>query len=444
MSMLDDIVNLSITIESANITQEGFGTPLVLDYNSRFTDSLVREYASPSDMIDDGFVTTDEAYQAVNKIFSQDPSPSTVKVGRRTNAPSQRFELTPTTAVSTVYSFNIAITGGTAQEISYTSSATANAAEIMNGLTAAIAAANGYSAAGLTASNQTTYVRILGPASGSKFNVDTFSSTFGAYSDETANNSIATDLANVLLEDDDWYAFMSTSKGGAEIEALAAAIQSYRKFFVGATMDTDVLVAATTTDVGYVLNAAGYTRTALIHNDGHMDHPDAALLGRWLPYDPGSETVKFKTLTGILPTKHSATQRAALRAKKVNFYETRAGTPIVMEGTTCDGEFMDTIRFVDWLYARISEEVFGLFVAESKVPFTDPGIAQVTSKIFSVLLRGIEVGGLTNDPFPTVSAPKANDVSSLNRAARNLPDITFRAQLAGAVHNVDINGTVSV
>lgn len=446
MSQLDDIVNLNISIESANVTQEGFGTPLVLDYNTRYSDVLVREYASPSDMVDDGFATTDPAYVAVSRIFSQDPSPSTVKVGRRTHAPSQRFEATPATAASTTYSFSLAITGGSEQTISFTSSATATAAEIVNGLTAAVAAAAGYSAAGLTASNQgtNTYLRILGPASGPKFTIGGFSSTFSSYSDETADNSSAADLAAVLLEDDDWYAFMSTSKGGAEIEALAAAIQPYRKFFVAATMDTDILSSVSTSDVGYNLHAAGYTRTALLHNDNHMEHGDAALLGRWLPYEPGSETAKFKTLTGITPTKHTSTQRSALRAKKVNFFETRAGTNVLMEGTTCEGEFMDTIRFVDWVYARISEEVFGLFVAVPKVPFTDPGIAQISNKIFSVLLRGIEVGGFSADPFPTVTVPKANDVSSLNRAARNLPDVKFRAQLAGAVHTVDITGTVSV
>jgi hypothetical protein len=443
--MLNDIINLSISIESSNVTQEGFGTPLVLDYNTRYSDTLVHEYGSPADMItDDSFATTDEAYQAVGKIFSQDPSPSTVKVGRRTSPPSQRYELTPATAVSTVYSFNISVTGGTDQTVTYTSSATANAAEIINGLTAAVAAVNGYGPAALTASNQTTYLRIAGPASGVKFGINTVKNTFSAHGDKTPDNSIATDLANVLLEDDDWYAFMSTSKGAAEIEALAVAIQAYRKFFVAATQDSEVLSSVSTDDIGYDLNAAGYTRTALIHNDNHMDHPDAALLGRWLPYEPGSETVKFKQLTGITPTKHTTSQRTALRAKSVNFYETRAGVPIVMEGVTCEGEFMDTIRFVDWVYARISEEVFGLFVSEEKVPFTDPGIAQVSNAIFSVLLRGIEVGGFSNDPFPSITVPKANDVSAINRAARNLPDIRFRAQLAGAVHTVDITGTVSV
>ncbi len=444
MSYLDDIVNLSITIESSNISQEGFGTPLVMDYNSRFTTSLVREYASPGDMIDDGFAVTDEAYVAVQEIFSQNPSPSTCKVGRMTHTVQQIFEMTPATAASTIYSFNISITGGDAQAVSYTSSATANTAEILAGLTAAIAAKNGYTATSLTAATATGIVRITAPAGAPKFSVDTFSSTFSAYSDETASGSVATDLAAILAEDDDWYAFMCTSKGGPQIAALAAAIQPYRKMYAAATMDTDVMDSTATTDIGYTLHAAGYTRTALIHNDRHMDHADAALLGRWLPYQPGSETVKFKTLTGITPTKHSATQRTAMVNKAVNFYETRAGVGVVMNGTTCEGEFMDTIRFVDWLHARIQEEVFALFVSTDKVPFTDPGIAQIQNKIFSVLLRGIEVGGLSNDPFPTVTAPKANDVSSINRAARHLPDVKFTGQLAGAVHDLDIDGTVSV
>lgn len=445
MAGLDDIINLTITIQSSTITQAGFGTPLVLDAHSRYTDVRVREYSTLAGMVTDGFATTDPAYQAVSQMFSQNPRPQKAKVGRRLLAPSQRFELVPTTGVSTTYKFSMAITGGSNQTVQYISSATANAAEIVNGLSAAVAALNGYSAAALTASNQgpNTTLRILGPASGPKFKVEAINSNFTSWKDATADAGVATDLNAIELEDADWYGFMGTSKGEDEIKAEGSWVQTRRKFFVGGCMNSDQKVAGSS-DLSSYMKGQSYTRSALLWNDGHMDHDDAAFLGRWLPFVPGSETMKFKTLAGVSPTKLTDSELAQLKAKNTNYYVTIAGVNTTGEGVTCQGEFMDTIRFVDWLYARMQEAIFAVLTQQAKVPFTDPGIAQIESAIRSVLQRGVEAGGLAADPVYAVVVPKAASVSTTNKSARILPDITFTGTLAGAIHNLVIAGTVSV
>jgi len=443
MAGLDDIINLSITIQSSTITQAGFGTPLVLDFNTRYSDVRVRSYSSLASMVTDGFATTDPAYVAVSQMFSQNPRPQSAKVGRRTLGPAQRFELTPATAISTTYKFSMAITGGATQTVQFVSSATANAAEIINGLSAAVAALNGYSAAGLTASNQTTFLRILGPATGPKFKVEAINANFSTWKDTTADAGVATDLNNIELEDADWYGFIGTSKGEDELKAQGAWVQSRRKFFVGGTMNQDVIVSGAADVASYMKNQA-YTRSALFWNDGHMDQDDAAFLGRWLPFVPGSESMKFKTLAGVDATKLTDSQLTQLRAKNANFYITVAGTNTTEEGKTCQGEFVDTIRFVDWLYARMQEAIFSVLTTQAKVPFTDPGIAQIESAIRSVLQRGVEAGGLAESPQYTVTVPKAASVDSVNKAARTLPNVTFTGTLAGAIHNLVIAGTVSV
>jgi len=445
MAGLDDIINLSITIESSTITQAGFGTPLVCDYHTRYSDVRVRAYSSPAAMAADGFATTDPAYVAASQMMAQNPRPTQVKIGRRTLPSAQQFDLTPATAVSTTYQFKMAITGGSLQTVTYVSSATANAAEIVNGLSAAIAALNGYSAAGLTAaaSGSNTYVRITGPTTGPKFKVQEVNSAFSTWKDSTADAGIATDLNNIELEDADWYGFMGTSKGEDEVKAEGGWVQTRRKFFVGGCMNQDQIVSGSSDLSSYMKNQ-GYTRSALFWNDGHMDHDDAALLGMWLPFQPGSETVKFKTLAGVGATKLTDSQLAQLRAKNTNFYINVAGVNIVEEGKTCQGEFMDVIRFVDWLYARMQEAIFAVLTQTSKVPFTDPGIAQIESAIRSVLQRGVQVGGLAASPQFTVTVPKAADVDTVNKGARILPDVFFTGTLAGAIHNLVISGTVSV
>jgi len=444
MAGLDDIINLTITIESSSITRAGFGTPLVADYNTRYSGALVRSYSKPSAMVADGFVVSDPAYVAANAMMSQNPRPRTVKIGRRTHGPAQRFNFTPLTGTARTYAFGIAITGGAKQSVSYAAASADSANTIVNALTAQVAALSGYGGAGLTASNQTGVLRIQGPATGPKFVVtDADISQWTSILDDTQDASLATDLDAIELEDSDWYGFISTSKGTNELNAAAGWVASRRKFFIGGTQNSDI-ASAVTNDIASTLKAASQVRTALFVNDGAHNQGDAAALGKWLPYTPGSETMKFKTIVGVLPTKWTDTQLGYIKAKNANYYITVAGTSMFGEGKTCQGEFMDTIRFVDWLYANIQEEIFGILNREIKVPFTDDGVAQIESGIRAVLKRGVNAGGLAKNPAFSVTVPLVADVSTLDKSARRLPDITFNATLAGAIHELDISGTVSV
>ena len=61
-----------------------------------------------------------------------------------------------------------------------------------------------------------------------------------------------------------------------------------------------------------------------------------------------------------------------------------------------------------------------------------------------ILDLGITQGILAADPAPTITVLKVADVSQADKANRNLPDITFNATLAGAIHKVTVRGTVSV
>ncbi len=207
-------------------------------------------------------------------------------------------------------------------------------------------------------------------------------------------------------------------------------------------MDKEVLSGSVTDDIGSAMHALSYQRTIVIYNDDHMAQADAALAGVWLPYSPGSETLKFKPLAGITATNLTASSLTQLRTKKVNYYTTYAGVGIVAEGVVSQGRFADLIRFVDWLYANIQEDVFALLVQESKVPFSPAGIAQVEGVIRAVLQRGVATGGLL--PDFDVEVPALADISTANKEARNLSPVTFSAQSAGAIHGVTITGSVSV
>ena len=77
MASLDDIVTLSITSNSTTVSRQGFGTPLILTYHTRFAErykvysSLLEMRSSP-----DLFATTDDAYRMAAACFAQNPSKS--------------------------------------------------------------------------------------------------------------------------------------------------------------------------------------------------------------------------------------------------------------------------------------------------------------------------------------------------------------------------------
>ena len=254
---------------------------------------------------------------------------------------------------------------------------------------------------------------------------------------------IPNDLAAISAIDDDWYALvLAVDATDEEILDVAAYVETLRKIFAVTITSEDAKDPSMTDDLASKLAAAGYARTFAFYSDN--DFAAAALLGRCLPTDPGSETWAFKTLAGITPSKLTETEKAALRAKKCNFYIEVAGVPITQDGITASGEYIDIVRGVDWLQARMQESIFGALVRAQKVPFTDAGIAVVEAQIRAVLSAAVGVGLLADDPAPTVVVPRARDVPQNDRAQRKLTGIRFSGVLAGAIHSLEIQGTVTV
>jgi hypothetical protein len=113
-------------------------------------------------------------------------------------------------------------------------------------------------------------------------------------------------------------------------------------------------------------------------------------------------------------------------------------------GLVAANEYLDVVRFRDWLTSRLQERIFARLAGNKKIPFTDTGIAIIEAEIRGQLDEGVQVGGLAADPEPTVTVPLASAVTTANKQARHLTPVYFTATLAGAIHKLTIEGTVSV
>lgn len=246
--------------------------------------------------------------------------------------------------------------------------------------------------------------------------------------------------------DDDFYAVAIESKDEGDILDVAATTEGLIKIFGAASADPDIRTALVSDDVMSQLASMSYARTFLVHHtQPEIYHPECAWLGRMLPYDPGEATWKFKTLNSVPVDRFTPNERDVIRAKGANWYQQIAGVNMMREGVMAESAttFIDIIRGIDWLRQRMMERIFACLTTQPKVPYTNSGIATIESLVRAQLEQGIARGVIAPEPAYEVTVPDALECDPLDRANRYLRDVTFKARLAGAIHEVYITGVVT-
>jgi len=437
---ISEIVDVNITIQDKTVSQAGFGTMLILGDNATFPERI-RYYASTADVADD-FLITDEEYLAAQAAFSQQPQVRQIAIGRRETAVAQVQLLDFSVDFITGNVINLKVDGVAMTPVTFTTDQATTAAA----LKAALEAFDSIGTVVVAGNNFT----IPAALAGVPFEITNIAVTGGAsqptftLTETIANHGIAEDLDEITDESTDWYLLITTSVINAEQLVAAAYIESKRKIYIARTADADVITSATD-DIASVLQAKNYDRTAIIYNADTNDFIDAAWAGKVLPDEPGTSTWMFKELNSIVADALTNNELTNAKNKNLNVYVTIGGTDMTMQGKMVSGRFIDiTHALQDYLQAKIEEAVFQTLVDAKKVPYTDAGIAIIQNDVYGVLNNFVSKKILADDPRPVVTVPKAADVSPTDRANRLLPDVDFTARGAGAIHNVEINGTITL
>lgn len=173
----------------------------------------------------------------------------------------------------------------------------------------------------------------------------------------------------------------------------------------------------------------------------------AALLNK-----AGSETWAYWKLNGVTPITLSSQEAKALEDANITCYAQIGSTNCTIGGKVKAGEWIDVIRFRDWQKNHIQQTVFSLFMDNTKVPYTDKGIALVHNAVLSSLKTGVANGGIIDSvedtegnvsPGYTVTVPKAREIPAEMRQKRILPGVGFSAHLTNAIHVTEISGDVN-
>lgn len=442
---LSDYVVLNITQTTANLTRAGFGIAMHLSYEANWSERS-RTFNAYTDVLADSaaFSATGPTARAALAYFSQSPSPTALIIGRGANKPTKTVTvsaISPTANLNYTYKLNVKGTGFADTTVSFTSDATPTDAEYAAGIVAAL---NGVASKNYTAAGASSPVTVTGNSPGAWFSIEVADVAYQTTTETTADPGVAADIAAILAENTSWYALDTAFNSKPYGIAAAAAIEATgTKIYAVASNDSNIVLAASTGTLDLLdqIKTNAYARTTGWYHRDPSAMFASALLGKLLPFDPGSETWAFKTLAGVATFPMTGTHRSNIIARNGNSYENVAGLNITFYGTTGDGHFIDTRRGLDWLQDDMSKAVFGALASNPKIPYTDQGIAIIKS-VMTGSLRRAAARGIITDSF-LVTVPSAASVSSADKAARVLNNCRFTATSQGAVHKDNITGSVS-
>lgn len=174
-----------------------------------------------------------------------------------------------------------------------------------------------------------------------------------------------------------------------------------------------------------------------------------AWMAKCFGYDPGTETWHLKSLATIVPSLLSTDQKKMLENISINSFRRYAGDNVTFGGNMLSGEWIDVIRFRDWLKNEMQVRVFNALKVNRKVPFTDSGIGLIEGAMNAVLSEGQTIGGIAETEYDsddnaipgyTVTVPRSADLTEIERKSRKLTGCKYTARLAGAIHAVEIEG----
>lgn len=248
-------------------------------------------------------------------------------------------------------------------------------------------------------------------------------------------------LGDVLtgVYDRDWYFLIPTFSTVADLITLGDKIETNGRKMMAA-------LSSTTADV-VAIKAKNYDRTFVAQTIAEFmdEFFNAAWVGEAGAFPVGSITWKFKNLVGISPQELNATQLLTIHNNGANAYVTKAGDNITSEGRVVSGEYIDVIMSKDWIQQEIEVRVQKVFNKNGKVPYTNTGIALIEGAVRAALDRAFANGMIADNngvPLYTTTFKTRDEVSALDRASRKYNEGKFTFQLAGAIHEATIRGTI--
>lgn len=186
---------------------------------------------------------------------------------------------------------------------------------------------------------------------------------------------------------------------------------------------------------------------AYVYN-GASKFVNAAVVGESAGRAAGSFTYKNLVLTDVVPEDLTPAEVEAIHEAGANAIVKKAGDVVTSEGITTDGEYIDVVDSKDYIITNIVYQGQKLLNNSDKLSFDNAGISQLENVVTGVLADAFANGIIAANEdgtaaYSTNFATRA-DITESDRANRSYKGGNFSFDLAGAIHNATINGTIEV
>lgn len=258
------------------------------------------------------------------------------------------------------------------------------------------------------------------------------------------------------------WAFGTAMRNDADQEAIAAWALGQKVIAALVNNSVTAYDPGYTTDAGSVISATKNRRAVAIFHDNPAYFPDVSILAFMLGvnYQLQDSTVnaKFAALPGIPPVNITETQWLALKAKGYNTYTLMdGGAQVYREGSTEDTSyFMDSTINLDNFTEDLQVNVYNVFLANKKVPYTRPGQLMLIDACNDTgnqyvyngtfaprqIVDSTSKSGYSTLPAVQINPTPIANMSASDRSNRIGPPIQMICQEAGAMNSVAISVSV--
>lgn len=235
----------------------------------------------------------------------------------------------------------------------------------------------------------------------------------------------------------------------AKVQALADAVQADEKKAYGVCDNIAAAFSADegtdTTSLSQMMKTQAYSQCFAFANKAAAatDYPECALIGYLLAKPIGSASASGKELVGVTADDLADDEATRVLAKKATLYNKIGNSAMTFGGTMGNGEYIDVMLGLIWIESNVQINIINILKANDKVPMTTQGIEAVKGALKSSLLEGAKAKIIDADSI-VIDAPRYEDLTAADKAARNIPNVVASFTLQGAIHSVGVTLTVKM
>lgn len=255
--------------------------------------------------------------------------------------------------------------------------------------------------------------------------------------------SLGTDLTTLAAAFGGFYGVACADRTNTTQNALADWTLANDRLAIVQSSDSDIL-AGTALNLFETLNGDNNGRAAGIWADDNTEYQDAgwAAMGLSPDMDTQSSVWYDRVLSGFTAADVTTAQQTTVTGYGGNLFLDFYGVDKTSPGTLFTLDFIDNLVINDWFRARAEEAIAQLKLDQvaqnSKIPYTNRGLAMIEDRIRSVYNTGVAAGHFSPDEPLVMDVPDISEVSAADITARQA---TLSATIirAGAIKDITLN-----